>query len=75
MVMKALAGENTIRSLPDEFTLSLAAHAPPELARWPALLGKLQVLASDPAAAVSDSLLATAPTIRAVKRPSGVVRS
>ena len=70
-----LAGENTTSRLPDELTLGFAPHARAELARWPTLLGQLQMLPAGPGGWSSDSLGATAPTMRAVNRPSGVVRS
>ena len=58
---EALARENPTSRLPDEYTLGLVAHAPPGLARWPALLGQLQVLAPDPAAAVPRLLACHCP--------------
>jgi len=47
-----LAGQDPVRSLPDELPLGCGAHAPPQLTGRPPLLGQLEVLAADPAATV-----------------------
>lgn len=47
-----MAGEDSPGCLSDQPPLLVAAHAPPQLAGRPSLLGQLKVLAPDPPAAV-----------------------
>jgi hypothetical protein len=47
-----MAGEHAGGCLSDQLPLLGCSHAPPELARWSALLGQLEVLAPYPPAAV-----------------------
>ena len=72
---EAMPGEDAFRGLPHQLPLGVASDTPSELAGRPALFGQLEMLASDPSAAVLGLLAGHRPDDPCCQPAVGVVRS